>query len=123
MNWCTWSQPWCLRTQHASPTLQAAGGELVVMSKLRSLGSNSLKEVVDEAVHDAHGFGRDTSVRVDLLQHLVDVDCVRLLPLPLALLLVALGNSLGGLASSFARGFGRHFKVNLESLKKCYQAV
>ena len=41
------------------------------MSKLRSLGSNSLKEVVDEAVHDAHGFGGDTSVRVDLLQHLI----------------------------------------------------
>ena len=40
------------------------------MSKLGSLGSNSLKEVVDEAVHDAHGFGGDTSVRVDLLQHL-----------------------------------------------------
>ena len=36
-----------------------------------------------------------------MLTHLVDVDRVRLLPLSLALLLVALGDSLGGLA-----GFG-----------------
>jgi len=89
------------------------GRPFVVMGELRSLSSNSLKQVVDETVHDAHGFGRYTSIRVDLLQHLVDVDCVGLFPLSLALLLVALGHSLGGLArlgSSFSRGFGRHFK-------------
>ena len=45
------------------------------------------------------------------LSHLVDVDRVRLLPLSLALLLVALGDSLGGLArlgGSFTRGLGWH---------------
>ena len=106
------------------------------MGKLRGLGSNSLKQVVDEAVHDAHSLRGYTSVRVDLLKHLdqissacilaigmkdlVDVDCVGLLPLSLALLLVTLGNSLGGLArlgGSFTRGFGRHFESNFESAK------
>merc|ERR1719153_1716216 len=99
---------------------------LVVMGKLGSLGSNPLKEVVDEAVHDAHGLGGDPSVRVDLLQHLVDVDCVGLLPLSLPLLLVTLGNGLGGFArlgSSFTRSLGWHSQVGLKSLKKCYQAV
>ena len=33
-----------------------------------------------------------------LLQHLVDVDCIGLLPLSLPLLLVSLGNLLGGIA-------------------------
>merc|ERR1719342_704000 len=76
--------------------------------------SNPLKEVVDKTVHDTHGLGGDTSVRVDLLQHLVDVDCIGLLPLSLTLLLVALGNSLGGFArlgSSFSRSLRRHLKL------------
>ena len=100
------------------------------MGKLGSLGSNPLEEVVDEAIHDAHGLRGDSSVRVDLLQHLagwihfrlqlteledlVDVDCVGLLPLSLALFLVALGDSLSGLArlsSSFTRGLGRHLTI------------
>ena len=87
------------------------GGPLVVVSKTAGLGSNTLKQVVDKRVHDAHGLGGDTSVRVHLLQDLVDVDGVRLLPLLVPFLLVALGNSLGGLAglgSSFSRGLGRH---------------
>ena len=46
------------------------GGPLVVVGELASLGSNPLKQIVDEAVHDAHGLGGDASVRVDLLQHL-----------------------------------------------------
>lgn len=33
---------------------------------------------VDEGVHDGHGLGADTRVRVHLLQHLVDVDLVGL---------------------------------------------
>ena len=50
------------------------GGPLVVVSQTGSLSSKSLKEIIDKRVHDAHGLGGDTSVRVDLLQHLVDVD-------------------------------------------------
>ena len=33
------------------------GGPLVVVSKTGSLSSNSLKEIIDKAVHDAHGLG------------------------------------------------------------------
>ena len=33
-----------------------------------------------EGVHDGHGLGGDTGVRVNLFQHLVDVDGVRLPP-------------------------------------------
>ena len=87
------------------------GGPLVVVSQFAGLGSDSLKEIVDERVHDAHGLGGDTSVGVDLLQHLVDVDGVGLLPLVPLLLLVALGDGLGGLAGllgSFSRDLGRH---------------
>ena len=99
------------------------------MSQLARLGSNSLKEVVDEGVHDGHGLGRHASIRMHLLQHLyklcgitqpsiimylVDVDGVRLLPLALSLLLVALGDGLGSFARlgcSFSRSLGRHFSV------------
>lgn len=33
-----------------------------------SLGSDALKDIVDEAVEDRHGFVGDTSVGVDLLE-------------------------------------------------------
>ena len=74
------------------------GGALVVVSELACLSSNTLEQVVDERVHDAHGLGGDTSVRVHLLQHLVDVDCIGLLPLSIIFLHVSLGNLLGGIA-------------------------
>ena len=50
---------------------------------------------------------------MDLLQHLVDVDGVRFLPLGL-LLLVSLGDGLGGLAcllGGLSGGLGRHVEV------------
>ena len=87
------------------------GGPLVVVSQTAGLGSDSLKEIVDKRVHDAHGLGGDPSVGVDLLEDLVDVDGVGLLPLSLLLLLVALGDGLGGLArlgSSLSGGLGWH---------------
>ena len=43
---------------------------LVVMGELAGFSGNSLEEVVDEGVHDAHGLGRHASVGVNLLQHL-----------------------------------------------------
>ena len=76
------------------------GGALVVVSELACLSSNTLEQVVDERVHDAHGLGGDTSVGVDLLQNLVDVDGIRFLPLLVLLLLVTLGDSLGGFSCS-----------------------
>ena len=99
---------------------------LVVVGELAGLGGDPLEEVVHEGVHDRHGLGGDAGVGVHLLQHLnkkellenslkpvhlVDVDGVALLPLALALLLVPLGDGLGGftgLDGSLGRGLGRH---------------
>jgi len=87
------------------------GRPLVVVSQSASLGSDSLEDVVDEAVHDGHGFAGHTSVWVDLLQDFVDVDGVALAPPP-PLLLVGRARGLclgGGLLGAFAcNTFGRH---------------
>ena len=53
------------------------GRAAVVVRQTGSLGGDALEDVVHERVHDGHGLGGDTGVRVDLLQHLVDVDGVR----------------------------------------------
>ena len=74
------------------------GGPLVVVGKTAGLGGDALKEIIDKRVHDAHGLGGDTGIGVHLLENLVDVDGIRFLPLSLLLLLVSLGDSLGGLA-------------------------
>ena len=86
------------------------GGTLVVVSKTRCFSCNALEDVIHERVHDGHSLGGNTSVRVDLLEHLVDVDAVGFLP-PALLLLVALGDRLLGLAGllgSLSGGFGWH---------------
>ena len=86
------------------------GGPLVVVCQAGRLGGDALEDVVDEAVHDAHGLGGDTGVRVHLLQDFVDVDSIAFLPLAL-LLLVSLGDVLGGLAGlfgCFTADFGWH---------------
>ena len=79
----------------------------------RSFSSNSLEDVIHKGVHDAHGLAGNSSVRVDLLQHLVDVDGVGLPPPPFPLLVSTTGSlSLaGGLLCSFACGLGRHLFV------------
>ena len=70
------------------------GGPLVVMGKAGSLSRNSFEDVIHERVHDAHGLGANSGVRVDLFQHLVDVDGIRFLSL---LLLFLIASSTGGL--------------------------
>ncbi|CAH3188748.1 unnamed protein product, partial [Porites evermanni] len=57
------------------------------VGKAGSFGGDALEYVVDKRVHDAHGFTGDTSVRVNLLQHLVDVDGIAFLSLSPPLLL------------------------------------
>jgi hypothetical protein len=51
------------------------------MSKVRGFRGNTLEDVIDEGVHDAHGLAGDSSVWVDLLQDLENVDGIRFLPL------------------------------------------
>ena len=74
------------------------GGPLVVVGQTGSLSGDPGEDIVDKRVHDAHGLGGDTGVRVDLLEDLVDVDGIGLLPLSFPLLLVSLGDGLLGLA-------------------------
>ena len=83
---------------------------LVVVSQAGGLGGDTLEDVAHERVHDAHGFGGDTSVGVDLLQHLVDVDGVALLAGLPALLGIARWLALdGGLLLAFlGSNFARH---------------
>ena len=73
------------------------GGPLVVVGKTAGLSSDTLKDIIDKGVHDAHGLGADTSVRVHLLEDLVDVDGIGLLSFAVLLLGITLGNGLGGL--------------------------
>ena len=71
------------------------GGPLVVVGQAGSFSSDTFKDIVDEGVHDAHGLGGHTGIRVDLFQDLVDVDGIRFLTL-LGPLLITLGDILGG---------------------------
>lgn len=111
------------RKQEADSSLDLPGGDgraLVVMGQAGSLGSDALKDVVHERVHDGHGLGRDTGVGVDLLQHLVDVDGITFLPPPL-LFLITLGNALLSLASllgGLSRSLGRHSDDDVTSTLK-----
>ena len=79
---------------HSSLDFPAGDGVLpVVVSQAGGLNRDTLKDVVHERVHDAHGLAGDTGVGVHLFQHLVDVDRVALL----ARLSPLLGVSPGGL--------------------------
>jgi len=55
------------------------GRALVVMRQTRRLGRDALEDVIHERIHDAHRFGRNTRIGVNLLQNLVDVNGVALL--------------------------------------------
>ena len=95
------------------------GGPLVVVSKTGSFSSNTLEDVIDKRVHDAHGLGGYTGIGVNLFQHLVDVDSVRFLALAV-LLLVSLGDGLSGLScllGGFSRNFWRHVVGLVDSVK------
>ena len=86
------------------------GRPLVVVSKSGCFSGDSLKDIVHEAVHDAHGLAGNTSVRVHLFQDFVDVDSVGFPPLPLLFLVPsALGLRLSGcLLSSFTSNLWWH---------------
>ena len=90
------------------------GGALVVVGKAGGFAGDALEQIVDEAVHDAHGLAGDTSVGVHLLHDLVHVDAVAFSPLSLSLLVTATrGLGLGdGLLRAFGAYFGRHIVVS-----------
>ena len=48
--------------------------------QLASFGSHLVESIIDEGVHDHHGFLADSNLRVDLFQHLVDVQRERFDP-------------------------------------------
>ena len=73
------------------------GGLLVVTSKLGGFKSNALEDIVDEGVKDGDTSLRDTGLRVNLLEDLVDVGRVGLSALLVALLAGCLLGRLCGL--------------------------
>jgi len=79
------------------------GGFLVVAGKSRRFLGKLLENIVDETVHDAHGFAGDTNVRVNLLQNLEDVDfvCLYILLVPLLLLISTTPPSFGSFFPAF----------------------
>jgi hypothetical protein len=102
------------RQQQADRSLNFAGSDgrpLVVVGQARGFGGNSFENVVDEAVHDGHGFAADASVRMHLLQHFVDVGAVGLLPLPLALFVA---RATGSFFACFFRSFRRVLRWHVQ---------
>ena len=97
------------------------GGLLVVAREAGGLLGELLEDVVDERVHDRHGLGGDTNVRVHLLEDLEDIDLVGLdallgllLPLLLAALLAGARHALLGLRlllGGLLLGLGRHHGI------------
>jgi len=102
--------PWKQKPDGRLDFARRDGRSLVVVSQTGGLSSDALEDVVHERVHDRHGFAADTGVRVDLLQHLVDVGRIGFLPLLLPFLVTsASGRLLARLFCSFSRSLGRHF--------------
>ena len=71
---------------------------LVVTSKTGSLRGNTIKDIVNERVHNGHASLRNTSLLMNLLEHLVDVRRIRLD----SLLASSAGGLLGGLDALLA---------------------
>jgi len=57
--------------------LDLAGAQSLLLGipdQTDGLGADAVEDVVDEGIHDVHGLLRDTSFRVHLSQHFVDVE-------------------------------------------------
>ena len=90
------------------------GGALVVVGQAGGFAGDALEQIVDEAVHDAHGLAGDSGVGMHLLHDFVHVDAVAFSPLSLSLLVSATrGLGLGdGLLRTFGADFGRHIDLS-----------
>ena len=115
---------WQPETNSSLDFPRSDGMLLVIVSEAGGLGGNPLEDVVNERIHDAHGLAGDTSLGVDLLQDLVNVDGVALLASLSPLLLIPSGGFAcfsGGLLFAFlACDFAGHsscssLKVAIES--------
>lgn len=109
---------------HSGLNFPGRNGRLLVLKcQAGCLSSNSLEDIVYERVHDAHCFGRDSDIGVNLFQNIVDVDSIAFLSLPLSLLFArstnlstflscSLLSFLGHFWRLFTTGFGsvRHFR-------------
>ena len=95
---------------------------LVLERETRSFGSDTLEDIVDEGVHDAHGLGRYSDIGMDLLQDVVDVDSVCFLSLSLPLLL-ARSSDLSSLLSSTLLSLLRHLGGLFSALGRCWCTV
>ena len=60
----------------------ANGRLLVIVRQSRSFCGDAFENIVYERVHDAHGFTRDSSVRVNLLENFINVYGIAFLALP-----------------------------------------
>lgn len=92
------------REEKADGSLHLAatdGRFFVVLRQARCFVGDALEDVVDETVHDRHSATRDASVRMNLFEHLVDVDSVALLPPPIPLLAPTWSRGLGGFLGTF----------------------
>ena len=75
---------------------RAESSLLVIADESGGLEGDALKDIIDERVHDRHAALGNSSLRVNLLQHSVDVDAEGFCPLLLWDLLVFLLLSLLG---------------------------
>jgi len=82
-----------------------------VVGQLGSFIGDSFEDVIHERVHDAHSLAGNTSIWMNLLQHLVNVDSISFLPSLTALLLVA---------SSFGYCFLRALRWSFYYVLSCH---
>ena len=89
------------------------------MGELAGFSGNSLEEVVDEGVHDAHGLGRYTNIGVNLFQNVVDVDSIGLLSSSLSLLLASASDLSSFLSGAFLALLG-NLRGLFAALGRCW---
>src|SRR6202012_233444 len=95
------------------------------MSQARCFSSNTFENIINETVHDTHGFTGNTSVWMNLLQHFVDVDSITFLTLAF-LLFVSLRNillCLTGLLRCFSACFWWHVDSTIYTLKLNHRKI
>ena len=101
------------------PTAQSVF--LVISDEFGGLNGDSVETVVDEGVHDSHGFLGNSGFRVHLLQHLVNVDSIRFNTSFASFLLVSLfGDDFGGHFGLRGGFFGWHFELLLLAQPKLF---